>query len=34
VVLVLVVDLDRPQNGFITVSQRPLQQLEQQLGPP
>jgi hypothetical protein len=34
VVLVLVVDLDRPQNGFITVSQRPLQALEQQLGPP
>ena len=33
-VLTLVIDIDRPRDGFITVSQVPLIRLEQQLGPP
>ncbi len=33
-VLVLVIDLDRPQDGFIQVSQVPLIQLTERLGPP
>ena len=33
-VLALVIDLDRPQDGFITVSQVPLIQLTEKLGPP
>jgi hypothetical protein len=33
-VLTLVVDLDRPQEGFLTVSQRALQELQQQIGDP
>src|SRR5688572_30199240 len=33
-VLTLVVDLDRPQDGFIQVSQVPMIQLMEQLGPP
>jgi hypothetical protein len=33
-VLTLVVDLDRPRNGFIQVSQQPMLDLMQKLGPP
>jgi hypothetical protein len=33
-VLTLIVDLDRPRSGFLTVSQAPLVDLVQQLGPP
>jgi hypothetical protein len=33
-VITLVVDLDRPQGGFLDVSQEPLLQLQQQVGPP
>jgi len=33
-VITLVVDLDRPQGGFIEVSQQPLLDLQQQIGPP
>ncbi len=33
-VIALVVDLDRPQGGFLEVSQEPLMQLQQQVGPP
>ncbi len=33
-VITLVVDLDRPRSGLIEVSQQPLIDLEQQLGPP
>jgi hypothetical protein len=33
-VLTLVVDLDRPQDGFIQVSQVPMVQLAERLGPP
>jgi hypothetical protein len=33
-VLTLVVDLDRPRDGFIQVSQQPLIDLERQIGPP
>ena len=33
-VLTLIVDLDRPRSGFLTVSQAPLIDLVQQLGPP
>jgi hypothetical protein len=33
-VITLVVDLDRPQDGFLTVSQQPLIDLQQQVGPP
>ena len=33
-VITLVVDLDRAQNGFIEVSQVPMEQLQQQVGPP
>jgi hypothetical protein len=30
----IVVDLDRPREGFIQVSQQPLIDLQQQIGPP
>jgi hypothetical protein len=33
-VITLVVDLDRPQDGFLTVNQQPLIDLQQQVGPP
>lgn len=33
-VLTLVVDLDRPQGGFLEVSQRPLLDLQNQISPP
>ena len=33
-VITLVIDLDRPRDGFIVVSQQPLINLQQQLGPP
>jgi hypothetical protein len=33
-VLVLVLDLDRPQDGFLQVSQQPLLELQEQIGPP
>jgi len=33
-VITLVVDLDRAQEGFVVVSQVPLEQLQQQVGPP
>jgi len=33
-VLTLLVDLDRPRDGFLQVSQQPLITLEEQLGPP
>lgn len=33
-VLTLVVDLDRPQDGFLEVNQQPLIDLQQQIGPP
>ena len=33
-VLTLVIDLDRPRDGFIQVSQEPLLLLQQQIGPP
>ena len=33
-VLTLVVDLDRPGDGLLTVSQRPLPELQEQIGPP
>jgi hypothetical protein len=33
-VLTLVIDLDRPRDGLITVSQEPLILLQQQIGPP
>jgi hypothetical protein len=33
-VLTLVVDLDRPQEGFLNVSQRALEELQHQIGPP
>jgi hypothetical protein len=33
-VITLVVDLDRAQEGFVQVSQVPLEQLQQQVGPP
>ena len=33
-VLTLVVDLDRPREGFLQVSQQPLLDLQQQIGPP
>jgi hypothetical protein len=34
VVTVLVIDLDRPRDGLLQVSQRPLIELQDQLGPP
>ena len=34
IVLVMVVDLDRPQDGFVTVSQQPLIDVQQMIGPP
>jgi hypothetical protein len=33
-VLTIVVDLDRPGDGLISVSQRPLEELQLQIGPP
>lgn len=33
-VITLVADLDRPQSGFLTVSQRPLMDLQERVGPP
>jgi hypothetical protein len=33
-VLALVVDLDKPQEGFVQVSQQPIIDLQQQIGPP
>ena len=33
-VIAIVVDLDRPRDGFIQVSQQPLIDLQQQIGPP
>jgi len=33
-VITIVVDLDRPREGFIQVSQQPLLDLQQQIGPP
>jgi hypothetical protein len=33
-VITLVVDIDRPQDGFLEVSQQPLLDLQQQVGPP
>ena len=33
-VLTLLVDLDRPRDGFLTVSQQPLLALQEQIGPP
>jgi hypothetical protein len=33
-VIMIVVDLDRPREGFIQVSQQPLIDLQEQLGPP
>ena len=33
-VLTLVVDLDRPRDGFLQVSQQPMIDLQEQLGPP
>jgi hypothetical protein len=34
IVLTVIVDLDRPRSGFLTVSQTPLVDLVKQLGPP
>ena len=33
-VIAIVVDLDRPREGFIQVSQQPLIDLQQKIGPP
>ena len=33
-VLAVVVDLDRPRNGFIQVSQQPLIDVQERMGPP
>jgi hypothetical protein len=33
-VITLVVDLDRPRDGFLQISQQPLIDLQQQIGPP
>jgi hypothetical protein len=33
-VTTLVIDIERPQGGSLTVSQVPLVQLEEQIGPP
>jgi hypothetical protein len=33
-VLTVIVDLDRPREGFLQVSQQPLIDLQQQIGPP
>jgi hypothetical protein len=33
-VLMIVIDLDRPREGFIQVSQQPLLDLQKQIGPP
>ncbi len=33
-VIMIVVDLDRPREGFIQVSQQPLIDLQRQIGPP
>ena len=32
--LTLIVDLDRPREGFLEVSQRPLIELQQRIGEP
>jgi hypothetical protein len=32
--LTIVIDLDRPREGFIQVSQQPLLDLQRQIGPP
>jgi hypothetical protein len=34
IVLCLVIDLDRPQDGLINVSQQPLTDVQQVIGPP
>jgi hypothetical protein len=34
VVLIIVIDLDRPRDGFITVSQQALIDTQQWVGPP
>ena len=33
-VITLIVDLDRPRRGFLQVSQQPLVDLQEQIGPP
>ena len=33
-VLMIVVDLDRPREGFLQVSQQPLIDLSEEIGPP
>ena len=33
-VIMILVDLDRPREGFIQVSQQPLIDLQRQIGPP
>jgi len=33
-VITLVVDLDRPRDGFLEVGDQPLLDLQQQVGPP
>jgi hypothetical protein len=33
-VITLIVDIDRPQDGLLTVSQQPLVSLQEQIGPP
>jgi hypothetical protein len=33
-VITVVVDLDRPREGFLQVSQQPLVDLQEQIGPP
>ncbi len=33
-VITVVVDLDRPRDGFLQVSQQPLVDLQEQIGPP
>jgi hypothetical protein len=34
VVLTLVIDLDRPRDGFLIVSQQPLLDVQEWIGPP
>jgi hypothetical protein len=33
-VLALVIDLDQPREGFVQVSQQPIIDLQEQIGPP
>ena len=33
-VITLIIDIERPQGGSLTVSQLPLVQLQEQIGPP